>query len=118
MINKEKISEISKKIDLEISEVLSKYNIEISQISSKFGEGTDISFVVNCDYSPTNDDEFYIPTSDEFHKGEAPLPAFGYIQEDGTLTKVKVLSKKRKKYKIKKEEKFFTVPFTEIYSYD
>lgn len=115
MLTKEKVEEIAKDLKKEVLSILKFHNLDISQVKVKFGDGVDIEFKLNCNYLPENENDFYLPDSSEFHDGTAPLPALGTIVEDKQRIPVQVLSKTNKKYRIKKDNDYFTVPFDEVF---
>lgn len=119
MITKEKIEEISKDIDKQIKSILKFHNLELTQINSTYGDGVDTVFKLECNYMPHNENEFFLPTTEELQSGEASLPAIGYIVEGKEFVKVYILSKKRTRYKILKtmdSSEYFLVDFKKTYS--
>lgn len=115
MLTKEKVEEIAKDLKKEVMSIMKFHNLDVSQVKVKFGNGIDVEFQLLCNYLLENENDFFLPDSDDFHSGNAPLPALGTIIENKQRVPVQVLSKKGKKYKIKKGDDYFTVPFVEVF---
>jgi hypothetical protein len=117
-MTEDKIQEIIKDIQKEMNKLLSFHDLELNQVTANFGEGIDTIFKLECNHIPKNDNDYYLPTTSEFKEGTAALPAFGVIKEENNNPeKVKVLSKKRSRYKIQKlnSDDIFTVSFENVF---
>lgn len=117
-MTEDKIQEIIKDIQKEMNKLLSFHDLELNQVTANFGDGIDTVFKLECNHIPKNDNDYYLPSTLEFKEGTAALPAFGLIGEDElNKIKVKVLSKKRSRYKIQKlnSDDIFTVSFDDIF---
>lgn len=117
-MTKNKIEEIANVLQNHLKHIFESYNLDIKQINSKFGDGSVISFKIDCYYEPDKIEEYSRPDTKLIQKGDIVLPALGSIIKDGNKVNVKIVDKKQVNYTIKLNDIVYSVNFKEVYKYE